>query len=59
MDPKLSFKDHINNLCEKASKKLNVLARVASYMYLKKKESTYESICNISIWALSLGLNVS
>ena len=38
LDPKLSFEDHINNLCEKASKKLNVLARVASYMYLKKRK---------------------
>ena len=35
-DSKRSFEDHINNLCKKASKKLNALTRVAPYMSLKK-----------------------
>ena len=29
LDLKLSFKDHINNLCKKASQKLNAVARIA------------------------------
>ena len=38
LDSNLSFEDHINNLCEKASQKLNVLARVAPYMCLGKRK---------------------
>ena len=49
MDPKLSFKDHINNLCEKASKKLNVLATVASYMYLKKRKPVMKAFVTSQI----------
>ena len=30
LDSKLSFEDHINNLCKKASQKLNALARIAA-----------------------------
>ena len=48
LDSKLSFENHINNLCKKASQKLNALVRVTSYMCLKKKENSSESICNIS-----------
>ena len=39
LDSKLSFQDHINNLCKKASQKLNALARVARYMCLEKQEN--------------------
>ena len=42
---KLSFEDHINNICKKASKKLSVLAKI-------KKKKSQESICNIPIWIL-------
>ena len=56
-DSKLSFEDHINNLCKKVSQKRNASARVVLYMCLEKKENIYESICNISIWVLSLSLN--
>ena len=40
---------HINNLCKKASQKLNALARIAPYMSWKKTNS-YESIYNITIY---------
>ena len=40
LDSKLSFEDHIINLCKKASQKFKALARVAPYMYLKKKENS-------------------
>ena len=39
LDSKLSFQDHINNLCKKASQKLNALARVARYVCLEKQEN--------------------
>ena len=56
---KLSFEYHINNLCKKASQKLSASARIAPHICLKKKENSYESIYNISIWVLSLSLDVS
>ena len=36
LDSKLSFEDHINNLCKKGSQKLNALARIAPYMCFEK-----------------------
>ena len=38
LDSKLSFEDQINNLCRKASQKLNALARVAPYVFKKGKQ---------------------
>ena len=37
LDSKLSFEDHINNLCKKGSQKLNALARIAPYIRVLKK----------------------
>ena len=37
IDPKLTFEYHVNNICKRASQKLNVLARVAPYMNARKK----------------------
>ena len=56
LDPKLSFVDHVNNLCKKATQKLNALARAASCMCLEKRKTVMEVI---SIWVLSLSLDVS
>ena len=39
LDLKISFEDCINNLCKKASRKLNGLARVAPFMFLKKRKN--------------------
>ena len=36
-DSNLSFNKHINNLCKKASIKLNALARISGYMDLPKR----------------------
>ena len=38
IDCNLTFENHINNICKKASQKLNALARVASYMNMQKVE---------------------
>ena len=39
LDSKVSFEDHINNLCKKGSQKLNALARIAPYMCLEKRKT--------------------
>ena len=36
-DHKLSFDDHISELCKKASRKIHALSRVASYMNISKR----------------------
>ena len=40
---KLSFEDHINNLCKKASQKPNSLARIAPYMCLEKRKTVIKA----------------
>ena len=37
IDSNLTFETHINNICKKASQKLNALARVSSYMNTHKR----------------------
>ena len=37
-DSKLTFENHINNICKRASQKLNALARVAPHVNIQKKE---------------------
>ena len=39
IDGKLSFKNHVSSLCEKASQKLHVLRRVVNFMDLVKRKS--------------------
>ena len=43
LDSKLSSEDHINNLCKKASQKLNALARIAPYMCLEKRKTVMKA----------------
>ena len=38
LDPKLSFEDHINNLCKQPSQKIKALARIAPYSCLGKRK---------------------
>ena len=58
IDSNLSFNTHINNLCKKASAKLNALARISGYMNLRKTSNDNEIIYNISVWVLSINLDV-
>ena len=39
LDSKLSFEDHTNNLCEKAIKNLDAIARAAPYMCPEKTKT--------------------
>ena len=43
IDPNLSFEKHINNLCKKASQKLNALARISGYINLQKRRVIMKS----------------
>ena len=37
MEQNLTFENHINNICKRASQKLNALARVAPYMNMQRR----------------------
>ena len=43
IDLNLSFEKHINNLCKKASQKLNALARISGYINLQKRRVIMKS----------------
>ena len=43
IDSNLSFEEHINNLCKKASQKLNALARISGYMDIPKRRTLMKS----------------
>ena len=43
IDSNLSFEEHVNNICQKASRKLNALARIFSYMDIQKRRATMKS----------------
>ena len=54
IDKDLKFDDHVNSLCKKACKKLDVLACLAPYMDVGKNKDNHENIHRVSIWILSL-----
>ena len=43
IDSRLTFEEHVNNLCKKASQKLNALARISSYMDIPKQRIIFKS----------------
>ena len=43
IDSNLSSEEHINNLCKKASQKLNALARISGYMDIQKRRTLMKS----------------
>ena len=43
IDSNLSFEKHINNLCKKASQKLNALARISGYINFQKRRVIMKS----------------
>ena len=43
IDSNLTFENHINKICKKASQKLNVLARIAPYMNIQKRRTIMKS----------------
>ena len=49
IDSKLSFEEHVNNICKKASQKLNALARISSYMDIQKQRASMKIIYYIAI----------
>ena len=43
IDSNFTFENHINNICKRASQKLNALARVAPYMNTQKRRILMKS----------------
>ena len=43
IDSDLTFENHINNICKRASQKLNALARVTLYMNIQKRRIIMKS----------------
>ena len=43
IDSNLSFEEHVNNICKKASQKLNALASISSYMDIQKQRASMKS----------------
>ena len=46
IDSRLTFEEHVNNICKKASQKLNALARISSYMDIPKRRIIFKSFKN-------------
>ena len=46
IDSKLTFDEHVNYLCDKASQKLHALSRVARYMNIKQRQIIMKSFIN-------------
>ena len=59
IDNKLSFPEHVHNICDKASQKPNALDRLSSFCELRKGKDNYQSICSFTIGILSSYLDVS
>ena len=59
IDSKLSFDDHITNLCRKTSQKLHALSRVASHMSFNKKKNSFKNIYHLTIQLLPISVDVS
>ena len=59
IDNKLSFPEHVHNICDKASQKPNALDRLFSFCELRKRKDNHQSICSFTIGILSSYLDVS
>ena len=46
IDNKLTFDEHVNSLCDKASQKLHALSRVANFMNIKQRQIIMKSFIN-------------
>ena len=56
IDRKLNFNEHVTNLCDKASKKIQALARI--FPYIPQTQTTFnECLFYVSIWLLSFSLD--
>ena len=59
IDSNLTFENHINNICKKASQKLNVLSSKSCSLHeYAEKKNNHEIFCNIPVWVLSVNLDV-
>ena len=56
IDSKLTFENHISNICKRASQKLNSLARVAPYMDVQKRRIIMKSFVTSQFGYCPLGV---
>ena len=57
IDRKLNFNEHITNWCNKASKKIQALARIFPYMPVTPKKTFNECLFSFSVWIPPFSLN--
>ena len=58
IDRTLNFDEHVSSLCKKAGRKLSLLFTLSSYMNVKQKRSLMKSFFWVSVWILSISLDV-
>ena len=58
-DNSLTFNSHISNICSKASQKLHALFRVSAFNEFHTTKSFNASRYPLTIWVLSISLDVS
>ena len=59
IDCNVTFKNHINSICMKASQKLNALTRIAPYMNIQKRRTIMKSFITSQFsYFLSVNLDV-
>ena len=54
IDSNVTFENHINNICKRASQKLNALARVVHYMNMQKRRIIMKSFVTSQLGYYSL-----
>ena len=52
LDNQLKFDKHVENICQKASKKLNALARVTNYMELPKRCNLMNASIQFTVFSM-------
>ena len=54
LDSKLTFQSHIDNICKKASQKLNAISRITPYMDFNKKRLAVNAffMAHVNYWPL-------
>ena len=54
IDSNLSFEEHVNNICKKASQKLNAQTSISSYMDIQKRRAIMKSFVTSQFSCCSL-----
>ena len=58
IDRNPDFDDHVFTLCKKAGRKLSALSRISNYISFEKIKNSFKSICGITVWVLTINMDV-